>query len=139
MAGRTDTLSSLTGQRTCAARAAGFALGMLLASGAFAAAGNTQLGQRVFTDHCAGCHAVQPGQTKIGPSLSGIVGSKAGTVPGFKFSSAMKNANVTWDDGTLDKFLANPNGFIHGTRMFTNLGNSGDRENVIAYLSTLRK
>jgi cytochrome c len=51
----------------------------------------------------------------------------------------MKNLGVTWDDASLDKFLANPNGFIHGTKMFVNLPSDGDRENVIAYLNTLKK
>ena len=74
-----------------------------------------------------------------GPSLSAIVGSKAGAVPGFNFSPAMKNANVTWDDASLDKFLANPSGFVHGTRMFANLPASKDRDDVIAYLNTLKK
>jgi hypothetical protein len=70
---------------------------------------------------CAVCHATAPGENKIGPSLAGIVGSKSGTVPAFNFSAAMKDANVTWDDVDLDKFLANPVGFIHGTKMFVNL------------------
>jgi cytochrome c len=85
------------------------------------------------------CHATTPGEKKIGPSLAGIVGSKSGTVSGFNFSAAMKDANVTWDDADLDKFLANPAGFIHGTKMFVNLPNETDRQNVIAYLHTLKK
>ena len=88
---------------------------------------------------CAGCHRRTPGVNKIGPSLAGVVGSKSGTVPGYDFSAAMKNANITWDDATLDKFLANPAGFVHGTKMFVNLPNETDRQNVIAYLSTLKK
>jgi cytochrome c2 len=51
----------------------------------------------------------------------------------------MKNANVTWDDANLDKFLANPTGLVHGTRMFVNLPSETDRQNVIAYLNTLKK
>jgi cytochrome c len=85
------------------------------------------------------CHTTQAGQNKIGPSLAGIVGSKSGTVPGFDFSPALKNANITWDDANLDKFLANPVGFVHGTKMFVNLPNATDRQNVIAYLETLKK
>jgi cytochrome c len=85
------------------------------------AAGNPEAGRSVFAAHCAVCHATQPGDDKIGPSLAGIVGSKAGSAPGFNFSTAMKNSGVTWDDASLDKFLANPNGFIHGTKMFVNL------------------
>jgi cytochrome c len=76
---------------------------------------------------------------KIGPSLAGIVGSKSGSVPGFNFSAAMKDADITWDDSNLDKYLANPNGFVHGTKMFANLPNGTDCENVISYLKTLKK
>jgi cytochrome c len=78
-------------------------------------------GEKVFASRCALCHATTPGENKIGPSLAGIVGSKSGTVPGFDFSPAMKDANVTWDDANLDKFLVNPAGFIHGTKIFVNL------------------
>jgi cytochrome c len=103
------------------------------------AAGDPTAGEKVFASHCAMCHATTPGENKIGPSLGGIVGSKSGTVPGFDFSAAMKNANVTWDDANLDKFLANPAGFVHGTKMFVNLPSEADRQNVIAYLNTLNK
>ena len=107
-------------------------------SGAFAA-GDPAAGQRVFGTHCAACHATEAGQNKIGPSLAGIVGSKSGTVPGFDFSTAMKNADITWDEANLDKYLANPTGFVHGTKMFVNLPSESDRQNVIAYLETLKK
>ena len=85
------------------------------------------------------CHATEAGQNKIGPSLASIVGSKSGIVPGFDFSPAMKNADITWDDANLDKFLANPNGDVHGTKMFVNLPSETDRQNVIAFLATLKK
>jgi cytochrome c len=103
------------------------------------AAGDPAAGQSVFQSHCAACHATAAGENKIGPALAGIVGSKSGSVPGFNFSPAMKNAAITWDDINLDKYLANPTGFIHGTRMFGNLPNETDRQNVIAYLNTLKK
>ncbi len=103
------------------------------------AAGDATAGQRVFSSHCAVCHATEPGVHKIGPSLAGVVGSKSGSVSGFNFSAALKNAGVTWDDTNLDNYLANPSGFIHGTTMFVNLPNETDRQNVIAYLNTLKK
>jgi cytochrome c len=103
------------------------------------AAGDPAAGQKVFASHCATCHATEAGQNKIGPSLAGIVGSKSGTVPGFNFSAGMKNADITWDDAELDKFLANPAGDVHGTKMFVNLPSESDRQNVIAYLHTLKK
>jgi len=108
-------------------------------SSAALAAGDPAAGEKVFASHCASCHATKPGENKIGPSLAGIVDSKSGTVAGFEFSAAMREANVTWDDANLDKYLANPAGFIHGTKMFVNLPNESDRQNVIAYLNTLKK
>jgi cytochrome c len=112
---------------------------VLASSSRTLAAGDPAAGQKVFATHCATCHATEAGQNKIGPSLAGIVGSKAGTVPGFNFSPAMKNTDITWDDAELDKFLANPTGDVHGTKMFVNLPGENDRQNVIAYLHTLKK
>lgn len=102
-----------------------------------ATAGDPTAGKTLFS-RCAACHSASPGVNKIGPSLAGIVGSQSGAVPGFNFSPGMKSAKVTWDAGSLDKFLQNPNGFIHGTRMFYSVPNATDRQNVIAYLETLK-
>ena len=100
------------------------------------AAGDAAAGEKVFS-RCAACHATGPGANKIGPSLAGIVGRKAGTVSGFKYSPALSSANITWDESSLDKFLQNPPALVHGTQMFTNVPNGEDRENVIAYLKSL--
>ena len=119
---------------------AGLVLMAVLASSPTAlAAGDSSAGQTVFATHCVACHSTQPGKNVVGPSLAGIVGSKSASVPGYDFSPAMKDANVTWDDANLDKYLANPTGFIHGTRMLINLPSDTDRQNVIAYLNTLKK
>ncbi len=112
---------------------------LIATSSTAVAAGDQAAGEKIFAAHCAVCHATTPGENKIGPSVAGIVGSKSGAVPGFNFSPAMKDADVTWDDANLDKFLANPTGFIHGTKMFVNLPSETDRQNVIAYLNTLKK
>ena len=111
--------------------------GLLLAAPDVAAAGDAKAGEAFFS-HCAACHSTSPGVNKIGPSLAGIVGSQSGAVPGFNFSPAMKNAKVTWDEKSLDRFLQNPNGFIAGTRMFFTVPKESDRQNVIAYLETLK-
>ena len=112
---------------------------ILLGSPAAPAAGNATAGKSVFASHCAVCHSITPGENKTGPSLAGIVGSKSGAVLGFNFSTALKNAGLTWDAANLDKFLANPPGFVHGTMMFVNLPGETDRQNVIAYPDTLKK
>jgi cytochrome c len=122
--------------RSLTARLAVLGLSMLATPEA-SAAGDAAAGHALF-NRCAACHSASPGVNKIGPSLAGIVGSKTGAVPGFNFSTAMKSANVTWDEGALDKFLKNPNGFIAGTKMFFNVPNAADRQNLIAYLATLK-
>jgi cytochrome c len=110
---------------------------LLLGASVAHAAGDAAAGQKVYA-RCAGCHSTTEGQNKIGPSLAGVVGRKSGTVDGYSYSPAMKNANITWDDATLNKFLASPAGLVHGTKMFMNLPSGTDRQNVIAYLDTLK-
>jgi cytochrome c len=87
---------------------------------------------------CAGCHSTQAGQNKIGPSLAGVFDRPSGSVPGYNYSAAMKNAHLTWDDQTLDKFLQNPGGLVHGTKMFATVPDGGTRQRVIAYLKSLQ-
>jgi len=120
-------------------RAGALLIQVLVTSSTALAAGDPTAGEKAYASHCAVCHATTPGENKIGPSLAGIVGSKSGTVPGFNFSTAMKEAIVTWDEPNLDKYLANPSGFVHGTKMFVNLPSETDRANVVAYLNTLKK
>ena len=111
------------------------ALALLGSSGAFAqAAGDPVKGKAVFA-RCAICHTVEPGKNKLGPTLANIVGSKAGDVPGFNFSPAMKASKVVWTRDALDKYLTNPRTFLPGNRMiFAGLPKPDDRANVIAYL-----
>src|SRR6516162_11206019 len=123
----------------CLGKAGLVLMAVLASSSAALDAGNPSARQTVFASHCAVCHSTQAGVNKIAPSLAGIVGSKSRTVAGFDFSPAMKDANITWDDNNFDKFLADPPGFIRGTRMFINLPSETDRQNVIAYLSKLKK
>jgi cytochrome c len=87
---------------------------------------------------CAGCHSTQAGQNKIGPSLAGVFDRPSGAVPGYNYSAAMKNAHLTWDEQTLDKFLQNPGGLVHGTKMFATVPDADTRQRVIAYLKSLQ-
>jgi cytochrome c len=117
----------------------GLLLAKILSSSSVAlGAGDPEAGKSVFAAHCAVCHATAPGENKIGPSLAGIVGSKSGTVQAFNFSAAMKDANVTWDDADLDR--SRKSGRLHSRhQVFVNLPSETDRQNVIAYLNTLKK
>jgi cytochrome c len=110
---------------------------LLVASSAARAAGDATAGQQVFA-RCAACHSTAPGENKIGPSLAGVFGRKSGSEPGYSYSPALKAANITWDEHTLDEFLANPAADVHGTKMFISVPDAADRQNVIAYLKTLK-
>ena len=92
-------------------------------------------GEAIFKKNCFVCHATEPGKNKLGPSLAGIVGRKAGSVPGYAYSDANKNSGVTWDDATLDTYLTDPRKFVPGTKMiFAGLKNADDRKALIEYL-----
>ena len=120
----------------------GAALALTLAAGAAqaAAAGNAMNGMNVFNDNCAVCHTNERGApNKIGPNLFGVVGRKSATAPGYMYSMAMMNANLTWDEGQLNQFLAGPQKKVAGTKMgFPGFSDPGDEADVIAYLATLK-
>jgi cytochrome c len=95
------------------------------------------VGAAVFKK-CAACHSTD-GSKKPGPTLAGIVGRKAGSIPGFRYSRAMKSAPIAWDDKNLDAYIAAPRKFIPGNVMaFSGQENAEDRANLIAYLGTLK-
>ncbi len=115
---------------------------MALASGsAFAGDGDAKKGEKVFKK-CKVCHAVKAGKHKIGPSLAGIVGRKAGTVDGFKKYKALKGADFVWDDDNISQWITNQKKFLKAKGLPTKTGmrvkikKKDDRENLIAYLKT---
>ena len=123
-------------------RTIGLVLGLGLAwlsahpTGALAAshAGDPEAGKQVFRK-CLFCHSLKPGETRTGPSLAGLFGRRAGSVPGFKYSASLSNAGFDWDEDTLDIWIAAPREFIPGTRMaFDGLKNPKLRADLIAYL-----
>src|SRR5246500_2361091 len=85
------------------------------AAGTARAAGDAAAGEKVFLK-CRACHQIGEGaKDAVGPVLNGIVGRKAGTYPGYNYSDANKNSGITWDEATLQKYLANPQGVVKGT------------------------
>ena len=86
---------------------------------------------------CGICHSVAPGQNMVGPSLAGVVGRRAGTAAGANYTPAMRSATVTWNEGTLDRYLADPAAVVPGTAMPAPGLDAAGRRAVIAYLKTL--
>ena len=103
-------------------------------SGAALAEGDAAAGEKIFKK-CKSCHSLEAGKKKVGPSLAGLFGRTAGTVEGFKYSAAMKDSGIVWDEETLNTFLEKPKDMVPKTRMaFPGLKKEQDRMDVIAYL-----
>ncbi len=87
---------------------------------------------------CAVCHSTD-GSLGTGPTLKGVFGRKAGSVAGFRYSRAMRAADIVWDESALDRYLTNPQEAVPGNIMpFSGIPESAQRAAVIAYLKTLK-
>lgn len=97
--------------------------------------GNAGRGEQDFRA-CAACHSLTPNHNMTGPSLAGVIGRKAGSLPSFRrYSPALKSSGVTWNEHTVDAWLAKPDAFIPGTSMtFDGIPKPEIRADIIAYL-----
>ncbi len=96
--------------------------------------GDAEKGAKVFKK-CKACHSIEVGKNKVGPSLAGVVGRKAGTLEGYNYSAGMKDYGATWDEKTLDTYLTKPKAVVPKTKMiFAGLRKEKDRANLIAFL-----
>ena len=109
------------------------ALSQAPAQGADAAAG-----QQAFNNACRTYHTVKPDDNRQGPNLHGIIGRKAGSLPGYGYSSAMKEAGFAWDADKLDRFMATLDAVVSGNSMkpYGGLASADDRAKIIAYLQS---
>lgn len=107
---------------------------MTLAAGA---AGDPVKGKTIFA-RCMACHKIDTSNTSgLGPNLNRVVGRRAGTLPGFRYSPAMAGANRVWTEAAIDAYLTAPARAVPGNRMvFPGLANPADRQNVIAYIKS---
>lgn len=110
----------------------------LLLSGAAQAQDDAEAdaGKLAFNNHCRTCHVLDKGDNRLGPSLYDIIGSKAGTAPGYRFSSAMARSGVVWNEKTLDRFIADPNAVVPGNNMkpYSGIASADERAKIVAYL-----
>jgi len=89
-------------------------------------------GEQIYA-RCLACHALA--SDRVGPHHCGLLGRRAGSVPGFSYFKAMQDAGIVWNEKSLDRFLANPMGVVPGTFMtYDGVALAEDRSDLIAYL-----
>jgi cytochrome c len=103
---------------------------------AVVAAGDAERGRAVFGRRCTGCHAVD--SDREGPHLRGVYGRRAGSLPGFAYSPAIRNSGVTWSDVTLERWLSDSDAMVPGSAMGFSVPKPQERSDLIVFLRSLR-
>jgi cytochrome c len=98
--------------------------------------GDAEAGKALFADRCVACHSAQPTR-KPAPLLEGVFGRRAGTVPNYSYSVALRGASVVWNAQTLDRWLTDPLTFIPGVNMQARVTDPQERQNIITYLKSI--
>jgi cytochrome c len=124
--------------KNAAAAAATVGLSLALAPAAWAT--NSGDGASVFKTQCSVCHSASAkAAAGVGPRLYGVVDRKAGSVPGFAYSPAMKKSGITWTPAELRLYVAHPGQVVKGNRMpYQGLHNPGQVDALVEYLETLK-
>ena len=94
-------------------------------------------GKELFEKRCGGCHALD--RDKEGPRLGGVYGRRAGTIASFQYSGPLQNSTLTWTDGTLDKWLADPEKLVPDSDMAFHVESADERREIISYLKNSGK
>jgi cytochrome c len=114
-------------------------LAVCTSSASAADAGDPIAGKAIFARICQNCHSVEIGVNKVGPTLWNVVGRPAASVPDYAYSEGMKANKAPWSAASLDTYLADPRGDVHGAKMFfKGLPDEQSRLDVIAYLERLK-
>jgi len=125
---------SRRGLMACALAAAISVAGTTAAPAA-TAPGDSAHGKALYQG-CQACHSID--DNDLGPKHRGVVGRPAGSVADYNYSAALKTSGLTWDEATLDRWLANPSALVPGTKMFFRIDDAQARADIIAYLKELR-
>ncbi|WP_313809323.1 c-type cytochrome [Sphingobium sp.] len=91
-------------------------------------------GGKLFAQQCGACHSVKAGETRVGPSLAGIVGKTAGKQAGFSYSDGLKRSSMKWNPATLDRWLTDSAKAIPGSVMGYKQADAAKRKAIIGYL-----
>ena len=115
-------------------------LGLLVCVAVFSEAGQStagdpKQGKALYMNKCYGCHSVDA--NRVGPMHRGVFGRKAGSVPGYAYSPALKASTVVWDQTSLDKWLTDPQKLIPGQKMNFTVDDQAERADIIAYLKSV--
>ena len=105
-----------------------------------AMAADAAKGKTLF-EACAKCHSItaESDSSLVGPTLKGIVGRKSASIEDFRYSAAMRSANLTWDEATLKEYIADPQAKVKGNRMALKSTFEPDEiDDIVAYLKTLK-
>ena len=101
--------------------------------------GMTEAGRQIFNHNCTACHSLEPSKNTFGPSLIGVVGRDAASMPRFSYSDAMKNSGITWTEDNLRKWIADNEGLVPGTRMrHVSITDQAEQDYLISFLRSLK-
>ena len=96
-------------------------------------------GRQLFLHHCSACHSLDSSKNAFGPSLIGVLGRPAGSVPRFAYSKAMQNADLTWTEDNLRKWISNNEGLVPGTRMrHVGISDPAEQDYLVSFLASLK-
>ncbi|MCY0965117.1 c-type cytochrome [Parathalassolituus penaei] len=96
-------------------------------------------GQQVFAQRCHACHSEDTSKNTFGPSLTGVVGRKAASLPRFAYSDAMKASGLTWTEDNLRLWVTDNEKLVPGTRMrHVAITDKAEQDYLISFLKTLK-
>ncbi|MGH8738118.1 MAG: c-type cytochrome [Burkholderiales bacterium] len=101
-----------------------------------AAAADAVRGQKLYQSRCSACHSLD--RNRVGPRHRGVFGRRAGSLPDYDYSPALRRSRIVWNEQSLDRWLANPQALIPGQRMNYSVPDERDRADLIAYLKSVR-
>jgi cytochrome c len=95
-------------------------------------------GKLAFNNSCRTCHSLKAGDNRLGPSLHGIIGAKAGQSAGYPYSQSLRQSGVTWDEATLDRWIGNPEAVIPNNNMkpYSGLADAAVRKKIVEFLKS---
>ena len=93
-------------------------------------------GRLAFNNSCRTCHSLKAGDNRLGPSLHGIIGAKAGQSAGYAYSQSLRQSGVTWDEATLERWIENPEAVIPNNNMkpYNGLADAAVRKKIVEFL-----